>query len=199
MFDFEDRFFKRFNDNNNSRFTSPLFDMFSMKMDNPFNIRRTNNSNNNNNNNYYYYPNTSRTNYQNNNYYNDFFDEINNTHNNNNDVDQETINNLCPDVDNMTYEELLALEEKMGNVKKGFSDKEKYNLPVVVYSKKWFKNQDNCIICLNDFKEKEKVMKLGCDHIFHVDCLNDWLENNKQCPLCKKDIKICYTVNDMYK
>ena len=175
MFDFEDSFFKRFNNNNNSRFTSPLFDMFSMKMDNPFNIRRTNNSNNNNNNNYYYYPNTSRTNYQNNNYYNDFFDEINNTHNNNNDVDQETINNLCPDVDNMTYEELLALEEKMGNVKKGFSDKEKYNLPVVVYSKKWFKNQDNCIICLNDFKEKEKVMKLGCDHIFHVDCLNDWL------------------------
>ena len=198
MFDFEDRFFNNFNNNNNSRFRSPFFDIFSMNNNNPFNIRRTNNTSNNNNNNYYY-PNTSRANYQNNDYYNDFFNEINKPYNNNNDVDQETINNLCPDVDNMTYEELLALEEKMGNVKKGFSDKEKYNLPVVVYSKKWFKNQDNCVICLNDFQEKEKVMKLGCDHIFHVDCMKDWLENNKKCPLCKKDIKICFTVNDMYK
>jgi len=195
MFDFEDRFFNKFNNHNNSRFRSPFFDIFSMNNDNPFNIRRTNNNSNNN----YYYPNTSRASNQNNAYYNDFFDEINKPYNNNNDVDQETINNLCPDVDNMTYEELLALEEKMGNVKKGFSEKEKYNLPVVVYSKKWFKNQDNCIICLNDFQEKEKVMKLGCDHIFHVDCMKDWLENNKKCPLCKKDIKICYTVNDMYK
>jgi len=198
MFDFEDRFFNNFNNNNNSRFRSPFFDIFSMNNNNPFNIRRTNNTSNNNNNNYYY-PNTSRANYQNNDYYNDFFNEINKPYNNNNDVDQETINNLCPDVDNMTYEELLALEEKMGNVKKGFSEKEKYNLPVVVYSKKWFKNQDNCVICLNDFQEKEKVMKLGCDHIFHVDCMKDWLENNKECPLCKKDIKICFTVNDMYK
>jgi len=198
MFDFEDRFFNNFNNNNNSRFRSPFFDIFSMNNNNPFNIRRTNNTSNNNNNNYYY-PNTSRANYQNNDYYNDFFNEINKPYNNNNDVDQETINNLCPDVDNMTYEELLALEEKMGNVKKGFSEKEKYNLPVVVYSKKWFKNQDNCVICLNDFQEKEKVMKLGCDHIFHVDCMKDWLENNKKCPLCKKDIKICFTVNDMYK
>lgn len=110
-----------------------------------------------------------------------------------------SLNEDMPNLDNMTYEELLALEEKMGNVKKGFSEKEKYNLPVVVYSKKWFKNQDNCVICLNDFQEKEKVMKLGCDHIFHVDCMKDWLENNKKCPLCKKDIKICFTVNDMYK
>ena len=196
MFAFEDSFFNNFKNCNTSRTRSPFSEFFSMENDFPFTTRRTNNTNSNNNNNYFYYSNSSNSNNANN-FYNDYFNEINNSYKN--DVDQETINNLCPDVDNMTYEELLALEEKIGNVKNGLNEKEQFNLPVVVYSKKWFKNQDNCIICLNDFKEKEKVMKLGCDHIFHVDCMKDWLENNKKCPLCKKDIKICFSVNDMYK
>lgn len=39
-------------------------------------------------------------------------------------LEDEIINQLYPNPDNMTYEELLALEEQVGNVSKGLSKKE---------------------------------------------------------------------------
>jgi len=34
------------------------------------------------------------------------------------------INELCPDPDRMTYEQILALQDEVGYVSKGFSEKE---------------------------------------------------------------------------
>ena len=41
--------------------------------------------------------------------------------------------------------------------------------------------QDECVICLCDFLEGDKVKILGCSkgeakHFFHEDCLNDWVK-----------------------
>jgi len=36
-------------------------------------------------------------------------------------VEQNFVNEDYPDVDNMTYEEILALEDRMGNVHRGFT------------------------------------------------------------------------------
>ena len=52
-------------------------------------------------------------------------------------LEDEIINQLYPNPDNMTYEELLALEEQVGNVSKGLSKKEisvRYNIINIVYS-----------------------------------------------------------------
>jgi len=46
-----------------------------------------------------------------------------------------------------------------------------------------------CSICLGDFKE-EIVIKLPiCNHLFHKECLREWLEGHKECPNCRADIK----------
>ena len=46
-----------------------------------------------------------------------------------------------------------------------------------------------CSICLDDFKEDDILKKLNCEHIFHKDCLEPWLNNNnRNCPLCRTDI-----------
>ena len=49
-----------------------------------------------------------------------------------------------------------------------------------------------CTICYTDFREEpEKVIaELNCSnkHIFHADCLKQWVANNKTCPLCKEVI-----------
>jgi E3 ubiquitin-protein ligase RNF13 len=46
-----------------------------------------------------------------------------------------------------------------------------------------------CSICLEDFKNSEKIRILPCDHIFHPKCVDEWLQNwNRTCPLCKKPI-----------
>lgn len=46
---------------------------------------------------------------------------------------------------------------------------------------------DQCCICLNNFNGT-KVRKLGCNHVFHSDCIDVWTANNIFCPLCKKSI-----------
>jgi len=36
-------------------------------------------------------------------------------------LEQQLINQVCPNPDSMTYEQLMELEEKMGSVSKGFT------------------------------------------------------------------------------
>ncbi len=37
---------------------------------------------------------------------------------------------------------------------------------------------DSCVVCLIDFKKKDKVRKTICNHFFHKDCLEKWLLKN---------------------
>ena len=97
--------------------------------------------------------------------------------------------NNYPNVDNMSYEELLALEERMGNVKKGLTKEQIEKLPKDKYVKNKF-IEDKCIICQYEFKNYEKLIVLACKHCFHPDCITQWLENKTTCPYCKGEIKV---------
>ncbi len=46
---------------------------------------------------------------------------------------------------------------------------------------------NTCIICLEEIK---KAKKLNCGHIFHLNCLRRWLEQNVQCPTCRTKIEL---------
>ncbi|KAF8401866.1 hypothetical protein HHK36_012813 [Tetracentron sinense] len=46
-----------------------------------------------------------------------------------------------------------------------------------------------CAVCLNEFQEEEKLRVLpNCTHAFHIDCIDIWLQNNANCPLCRSSI-----------
>ena len=48
---------------------------------------------------------------------------------------------------------------------------------------------DSCVICLESLNNSEELVTLNCEHIFHKDCLEPWLNNNnRNCPLCRTDI-----------
>lgn len=49
------------------------------------------------------------------------------------------------------------------------------------------KQWTNCTICLEDFKEKQKIWGLPCTHEFHSPCAGHWLQKNRLCPICRKD------------
>ena len=112
----------------------------------------------------------------------------------------ELRNQEYPIVDNMTYEELLALEEKIGNVSTGLTDEQ---IKLLKHEKfiKYKYLEDKCIICQFDFKELENVVVLPCKHCFHFACLKPWVQKQNNCPMCKtcvikKDVVINNNNND---
>lgn len=48
---------------------------------------------------------------------------------------------------------------------------------------------DDCAICLEEFKDKETVqVVVTCQHLFHKQCIEMWLSVHRNCPRCRKFI-----------
>ncbi|KAL4193370.1 hypothetical protein AMTRI_Chr06g199070 [Amborella trichopoda] len=46
-----------------------------------------------------------------------------------------------------------------------------------------------CTVCLYKFEEEEEISKLRCNHFFHRDCLDKWLDHwHSTCPLCRTSV-----------
>ncbi|KAI3716036.1 hypothetical protein L6452_23079 [Arctium lappa] len=89
------------------------------------------------------------------------------------------------DVDNMSYEELLALEERIGDVKTGLKE------DVILKSMKQRKhisstsNLEPCCICREEYERGDDIGSLECGHDFHTNCIKQWVEHKNVCPICK--------------
>ncbi|KAJ9459450.1 E3 ubiquitin ligase BIG BROTHER-related [Diplonema papillatum] len=92
------------------------------------------------------------------------------------------------DIDNMSYEELLALEERIGHVPLTITSEQLAALPVVA-----FKETDapaTCTICQTDLEPGEERRVLPCEDKFHSECIDPWLLNNKAtCPCCAVNLR----------
>ena len=42
-----------------------------------------------------------------------------------------------------------------------------------------------CVICQENFEEKESVISLPCMHSYHSKCIRKWFKTNNTCPICK--------------
>ena len=103
-------------------------------------------------------------------------------------VDQQIMDELYPNPDAMSYEQLLQLEDNMGNVNKGLTKNQFDKLPDVEYDKDKYSENYQCIICMEEFEKNEIVKLLPCEHIFHKNCIKQWLLKQKTCPFCKAEI-----------
>ncbi|XP_054791350.1 RING-H2 finger protein ATL1-like [Prosopis cineraria] len=69
-------------------------------------------------------------------------------------------------------------------------------IPVIHYRAEENKESEErsfteCSVCLNEFREKEKLRIIpNCSHVFHIDCIDVWLQNNANCPLCRTSISL---------
>ncbi|KAG6469956.1 RING-H2 finger protein ATL16-like [Zingiber officinale] len=46
-----------------------------------------------------------------------------------------------------------------------------------------------CAVCLSGFREQERIRLLpACLHVFHIDCVDTWLQSNANCPLCRASV-----------
>ncbi|XWS66904.1 hypothetical protein CRYUN_Cryun05aG0241000 [Craigia yunnanensis] len=92
------------------------------------------------------------------------------------------------DIDNMTYEELLSLGERIGNVNTGLSEDlvSKCLTETIYCSSDQFQDESSCVICLEEYKDMDEVGALNtCGHDYHVPCIKKWLSMKKTCPICK--------------
>ena len=67
------------------------------------------------------------------------------------------------------------------------------SLSRVTYDANRFQHENQCVICMMDYKEHDTVTQLRCDsrHYFHTECLENWVKQGKnQCPLCREPIQI---------
>ncbi|OAY28079.1 RING-H2 finger protein ATL16 [Manihot esculenta] len=70
------------------------------------------------------------------------------------------------------------------------------SIPIFKFKKGGNKSRDfgerslcECAVCLNEFQEDEKLRIIpNCRHVFHIDCIDVWLQNNANCPLCRNSI-----------
>lgn len=66
---------------------------------------------------------------------------------------------------------------------------------VIIDKNKTFKFESNekmnCIICMEQIKKNDICKKLNnCEHVFHNECVNEWLLKVLECPICRKSIDV---------
>ncbi|VDP66902.1 unnamed protein product [Echinostoma caproni] len=50
---------------------------------------------------------------------------------------------------------------------------------------------ETCPICLEDYKERDKIRLLPCHHAFHNRCIDPWLlRNRRRCPVCNQTVEL---------
>ncbi|KAJ1570033.1 hypothetical protein HK096_005045, partial [Nowakowskiella sp. JEL0078] len=48
-----------------------------------------------------------------------------------------------------------------------------------------------CSVCMEEFKIKDHIRVLSCNHVFHKTCIDTWLtERSTLCPNCRLDTRI---------
>lgn len=46
----------------------------------------------------------------------------------------------------------------------------------------------DCSICLEKFRVKDVVTRLPCTHVYHSNCIREWLTQSGSCPVCKHPV-----------
>ncbi|XP_061895008.1 RING finger protein 11b isoform X1 [Entelurus aequoreus] len=82
----------------------------------------------------------------------------------------------------LTEEEQVRIAQRIGLIQ---------HLPKGVYNP----GQDGtkkkireCVICMMDFVYGDPIRFLPCMHIYHMDCIDDWLMRSFTCPSCMEPV-----------
>jgi Ring finger domain len=77
--------------------------------------------------------------------------------------------------------------QQMQDFKRIVPDEELAKLQVVAFSDLQT-DEKNCSICLDEFLAESQLYTIPCKHLFHKECLEDWVAENYKCPVCRGEI-----------
>nr|DAD32384.1 TPA_asm: hypothetical protein HUJ06_011235 [Nelumbo nucifera] len=93
----------------------------------------------------------------------------------------------------MLYDERVALErilrESEENAREGYgvvpASKSSIEALQMVLFEDGNASSEDCRICLEEFEAGSWISRMPCSHVFHRDCLTQWLSQSHYCPLCR--------------
>ena len=114
------------------------------------------------------------------------------------------IDSLYSDILNV-YNEILeekqfenALTESLNTYKTPEKNPNiKLDMPSILFNKE---HKDyTCTICGDEIELNRNIVNLECSHIFHTECISEWIQYKAECPICRKMIKTkLNTESDFY-
>ena len=125
--------------------------------------------------------------------------------------DEEEEEEDAIDPDDFTYEELTVLGEVAGTVAAGLTEKQLNALNRIQYKEFTRENNHNnpyvesmrrsmrvmsnnmvcccsCVVCQLEFEAEDTVIVLPCKHVYHPECIVEWLKQKKKCPHCGQEM-----------
>ncbi|KAK7314599.1 hypothetical protein VNO77_33126 [Canavalia gladiata] len=99
------------------------------------------------------------------------------------------------DVDNMSYEQLLELGERIGYVNTGLKEDE---MGLYIRKVKLSSSNDTskhqidrkCSVCQEDYEWDDELGRLNCGHSYHFQCIKQWVVHKNLCPVCKQEVVV---------
>jgi len=105
------------------------------------------------------------------------------------------------DVDSMSYEELLALGERIGYAER--PNKPTRSMIARLPTRRWgdgsgrhhseIEGANECPVCCDTYAEGDELRMLPCFHSFHARCIDEWLlsdmPGSRLCPVCNTHVE----------
>ncbi|XP_001632646.2 RING finger protein 11 [Nematostella vectensis] len=79
----------------------------------------------------------------------------------------------------LSEEQQIRLAQRLGLIQ---------HLPVGEYDGSKGKKRE-CVICMTDFMVGDPIRFLPCMHIYHKECIDDWLVRSFTCPSCMEPVE----------
>ncbi|XP_020221867.1 uncharacterized protein LOC109804452 [Cajanus cajan] len=97
------------------------------------------------------------------------------------------------DVDNMSYEQLLELGERIGHVNTGLKEDEMGRNIRKTRLQFWddtskHQTDKECSICQEEYEAGDELGRLNCEHSYHFQCIKQWVAQKNFCPVCKQQV-----------
>ncbi|XP_059285509.1 probable E3 ubiquitin-protein ligase HIP1 [Lycium ferocissimum] len=110
------------------------------------------------------------------------------------------------DIDDMSYEELLALEERIGSVSTALPEEALSKcLRRSIYQgmasetepleADGYRDDVKCSICQEEYAIGDEIGNLGCEHGYHMECIKQWFKLKNWCPICKAAAELSKTLS----
>jgi hypothetical protein len=102
------------------------------------------------------------------------------------------------DGDDMSYELMLRLGERLGDVKSErwarVAQEKIAALPTLRFDPETVRGKDDndcdvkCLVCQFSYEKDDVLRRLPCEHCFHAACVDQWLKSKDCCPYCRTTI-----------